>query len=82
MDFSRVLEKLAAQFGIERLMAAGGGILNWSLLQEGLIDELSLVIAPVADGNADSVSIFEQSEFMSSGKQRSGRGRFRERYGY
>ncbi|MFR7985749.1 MAG: dihydrofolate reductase family protein [Clostridia bacterium] len=68
VDFSRVLEKLAAQFGIERLMAAGGGILNWSLLQEGLIDELSLVIAPVADGNTDSVSIFEQSEFMSSGK--------------
>ena len=82
VDFSRLLEKLAAQFGIERLMVAGGGILNWSLLQEGFVDELSLVIAPVADGNTDSVSIFEQSEFMSSGKQRSRRGRFRERYGY
>lgn len=68
VDFSGILERLATQFGIERLMAAGGGILNWSLLQEGLVDELSLVIAPVADGNTDSVSIFEQSEFMSSGK--------------
>lgn len=48
-------------------MIAGGAIVNWSFLQENLIDELSLVIAPVADGNTTSVSIFERSKF-SAGK--------------
>ena len=33
------------------------------LLAQGCIDELSLVIAPVADGSTTAVSIFEQSEF-------------------
>ena len=42
----------------------GGGITNWSFLQDDLIDELSLVIAPVADGSADSASIFEQAAFL------------------
>lgn len=45
-------------------MVAGGGMINWSFLQEGLIDELSLVIAPVADGGTDSVSIFERAGFL------------------
>ena len=47
------------------LMIAGGGTVNWSFLQEGLIDELSLVIAPVADGSTTAVSIFEQGDFLS-----------------
>ena len=45
-------------------MVAGGGTINWSFLAAGLIDELSLVIAPVADGGTKSASIFEQSEFL------------------
>ena len=45
-------------------MVAGGGTVNWSFLAAGMIDELSLVIAPVADGGTESVSIFEQSEFL------------------
>lgn len=64
LDCSLLLEKLQARFGIDRLMIAGGGTVNWSFLQEDLIDELSLVIAPVADGNTSSVSIFEQADFL------------------
>mgnify|MGYP005792054345 FL=1 len=64
LDCRILLEKLSAQFGITRLMAAGGGVTNWSLLQEGLIDELSLVIAPVADGSTSAVSCFERADFM------------------
>lgn len=59
-----LLEKLQSAFGINRLMVAGGGVMNWSFLQEGLIDELSLVVAPVADGGTTSVSIFEQAGFL------------------
>lgn len=50
LDCALLLQKLRAYFDIRRLMLAGGGTMNWSFLQEGLIDELSLVIAPVADG--------------------------------
>lgn len=45
-------------------MIAGGGVINWSFLQEGIIDEVSIVIAPIADGGTTSVSIFERADFM------------------
>ena len=45
-------------------MIAGGGYTNWSFLQAGCVDELSLVIAPLADGNTTSVSIFERADFL------------------
>lgn len=38
--------------------------MNWSFLAEGLIDELSVVIAPVADGGTNAVSIFEAAPFL------------------
>ncbi len=56
---SLLLHKLKTMFGIERLMVAGGGITNWSFAAEGLIDELSIVIAPVADGRLHTASVFE-----------------------
>ncbi len=64
LDCALLLEKLAHRFEIQRLMIAGGGTVNWSFVQEGLIDELSLVIAPVADGSTTAVSIFERAEFL------------------
>ena len=44
---------------------AGGGIVNGSFLAENLVDELSLVIAPVADGG-NGVSSFTQVDFLPS----------------
>ena len=38
--------------------------MNWSFLSEGLLDEISLVVAPVADGGNTAVSIFEQAPFL------------------
>lgn len=38
---------------------------NWSFLQADCVDELSLVIAPLADGSTTSVSIFEQSGYLT-----------------
>ena len=64
LDCTLLLNKLKKLFGIDRLMVSGGGRMNWSLLQEGLMDELSLLIAPVADGSRTSVSIFEKEDFL------------------
>ena len=64
IDCPLLLLKLKALFGIERLMIAGGGYTNWSFLQAGCVDELSLVIAPLADGSTTSVSIFERADYL------------------
>lgn len=64
LDCKIVLEKLKRLFEVEKLMISGGGFTNWSFVQENLVDELSLVIAPVADGNRKSVSIFEKADFL------------------
>ncbi|WP_425436675.1 hypothetical protein [Paenibacillus donghaensis] len=37
----------------------GGGFINGSLLSEGIIDELSRVLVPIADGASNSVTLFE-----------------------
>lgn len=64
IDCPLLLHKLKTVFGIEKLMLAGGGYMNGSFLSEGLIDEVSIVMAPVADGNTSSVSIFEYHDFL------------------
>jgi riboflavin biosynthesis pyrimidine reductase len=62
IDFRQALEQLAAIFPIKTLMLEGGGHLNGSFLNEGLIDELSLLILPIADGTPKSTSLFEVNE--------------------
>lgn len=56
------VKKLKSLFGIERLKLSGGGMINWSFAQEGLIDELSLIIAPTADGTPDTPALFERRQ--------------------
>ena len=48
-------------------MLSGGGAINWSFLQAGCIDELSLLIAPSTDGLRDTATTFDQSSFMPDG---------------
>lgn len=62
LDFTLAVQKLKKVFGIERLKVSGGGVLNWSFANEGLIDELSLIVAPVADGDSQAPTVFERSE--------------------
>lgn len=53
--------KLKENFGIERLVIAGGGYIDWAFADAGMIDELSLVLAPAADGE-QKVTVFERSD--------------------
>lgn len=64
LDCALLLHKLKTMFGIEKLMVAGGGLINWSFAQAGLLDEVSIVMAPVADGSTSAVSIFEKADFL------------------
>ncbi|WP_345952700.1 RibD family protein [Mucilaginibacter sp. PAMB04168] len=64
LDFELALDQLGELFPIKTLMAEGGGHLNGSLLNAGLIDELSLLLLPIADGTLKSPTTFEVSEFL------------------
>lgn len=54
-----VLRKLRAIFGVRTLLLEGGGKINGSFLAAGLVDELSVLIAPVADGSTGTPSLFD-----------------------
>ncbi|MEO8453056.1 MAG: RibD family protein [Gemmatimonadota bacterium] len=59
LDLARVMEKLRELFGIRRLLLEGGGGINGSMLRAGLINELSILVAPVADGAVGTPTLFD-----------------------
>lgn len=65
LDCRMAMEKLYDLFHIKKLLICGGGLVNWSFLQAGMIDELSLVLAPVSDGGSGSASLFAQKPAFS-----------------
>lgn len=68
LDYKIAMEKLKELFGIEMLMLGGGGVLNWSFIQAGMCDEVSIVIAASADGSQDTPSLFGVREGLSTDK--------------
>lgn len=65
LDYEQTLSKLKEQFGIENLMLGGGAALNWSFIQAGMCDEVSVVIAAVADGSVNTQTLFMTREGLS-----------------
>ncbi len=59
VDLSLALEKLSTLLGVKRLLLEGGGKVNGAMLRAGLIDELSLLCAPVADGAIGNAALFD-----------------------
>jgi riboflavin biosynthesis pyrimidine reductase len=53
------LEKIGERFGARTLMLEGGGRINGGMLRAGLIDEVSLLLAPVADGRIGTPALFD-----------------------
>lgn len=66
LDYGLAMEKLKTLFGIETLMLGGGGVLNWSFIQAGMCDELSVVIAPAADGSSETPTLFETRDGLAA----------------
>ena len=52
-EWEAILETLYA-LGVRRLMVEGGGQIHTQLLQQGLADELHLVVAPLLVGQSDA----------------------------
>lgn len=68
LDCEVAMEKLHRLFGIEKLLICGGGTADWTFLQAGVVDELSLMLSPVTDGSSGTASIFTRIPEWSAGK--------------
>lgn len=59
LDLAILFDKLASKLQIKTLLLEGGGKINGSMLRAGLIDELSILIAPVTDGSIGTPTLFD-----------------------
>lgn len=66
LDYALAMEKLYDLFNIHTLMLGGGGILNWSFIQAGMCDEISIVIAASADGSTDTPALFSAKNGLAA----------------
>ena len=58
LDWRALLAHLHDVRGVRRLMVEGGGTVHTQLLQQGLADELQLVLAPLFVGDPDAPRLF------------------------
>jgi len=65
LDYALAMKKLKTLFGIETLMLGGGAALNWSFIQAGMCDEVSVVMAAAADGSPATQTLFMAREGLS-----------------
>ena len=59
VDLALALHKIHERLGVKTLMLEGGGKIDGGMLEAGLIDEVSLLVAPVADGRIGSPTLFD-----------------------
>ncbi|EAX86344.1 hypothetical protein TVAG_069050 [Trichomonas vaginalis G3] len=67
LDWKLLVMKLKEKFNINVLAVEGGGIINWSFLNAGIVDELSICLTAAADGSNDTITLFEKSPYFPKG---------------
>ena len=65
VDLRQALETLYTEYGIRTLRVDSGGALNGALLRAGLVDEVSLLIAPTLVGGESPQSMFVAPDVTS-----------------
>jgi riboflavin biosynthesis pyrimidine reductase len=69
-DLAGALDILGRELGIKRLLLEGGAIINGSFFAAGLVDELSLLIAPSLYGRTDQANWITAGSAGLAGKVR------------
>jgi len=69
VDLRLLLQRLKQQ-GVERLLAEGGGELNWALLEHDLVDELHVTVAPTLLGGRDAPTLLEGTGLTMADQRR------------
>ncbi len=59
VNLRKAVNQLGKHFGIRTLLLEGGGHINGAFLQAGLVDELSLLVAPGIDGRHEIPAVFD-----------------------
>ncbi len=59
VDFKKLFQQLEGIYSIHSIMVEGGGRLNWSLINEELVDEIVLMQLPVIIGGANNISLVD-----------------------
>ena len=59
IDLAKAMETLRTVFGVERLAVVGGGHINGSMLDQGLIDEVSMMYGYGIDGREGMAAAFD-----------------------
>lgn len=68
IDLAAMLDVLGRELGIRRLLLEGGAGINGSFFAAGLVNELSLLIAPALDARAANQGFVEFGESGLAGK--------------
>ncbi|WP_066188768.1 dihydrofolate reductase family protein [Gracilibacillus timonensis] len=69
IDYEVMLDKFYNLFHVERMMVGGGGTMNWSFVQNGLADEISVILAPIANADPAGHRFFAAKEPYSNIKE-------------
>lgn len=67
LDCKMAIDKLEDLFGIKTLMICGGGLADWTFLESGCVDEVSVVIAPAVSGDPDAATSFDWTCGLNEG---------------
>ncbi|GAA3511252.1 dihydrofolate reductase family protein [Dietzia aurantiaca] len=61
LDMGEAVQRIGETFGVDELILGGGPNLNWSMIRQGLVDEISLVLMPTADAEGHTSPLFRSS---------------------
>ncbi len=59
IDFTHLFSSLKRDYGATRMTIQSGGTLNTTLVREGLVDRILLVIAPILIGGKDTPTVMD-----------------------
>ena len=65
IDFEDLFRKLKHKHGINRITIQSGGSLNSTLIRKGLIDRVSIIIAPALVGGKNTSTIMDGKSLSS-----------------
>jgi riboflavin biosynthesis pyrimidine reductase len=59
IDLKNVVQTLATELSVTKLIVEGGSRISGAFVNEGLVDEVSVLIIPLVDGRSEHPSSFE-----------------------
>jgi riboflavin biosynthesis pyrimidine reductase len=59
IDLKKVVQTLETELGVKKLIVEGGSRVSGAFVNEGLVDEVSVLIIPLVDGRCEHPSSFE-----------------------